>query len=209
MGSYGGGCKDGRTTHGRAYSRAYGIWGLMRQRCTNQNAANYMRYGGRGIRCCESWKYFANFLRDMGEPPDDTYTLDRIDNDGDYTPENCRWASVEEQQNNRRDSVFLEAFGKRMTLAQWTREENISIDVLRHRIYNMKMPPEQALRAPRMWSKRQVWRTLPDGSDPQLFDSVADAARASGVIKGSLWAYLKRGRGHVFSGYLWGYANPE
>jgi hypothetical protein len=73
----------------------------MKQRCTNPNASGYENYGGRGIRYCDRWERFPNFLSDMGEPPPRT-RLDRINNDGGYTPENCRWATYKQQQRNQR-----------------------------------------------------------------------------------------------------------
>lgn len=92
----------GRPTHGMTGSRTMSSWANMKQRCSNPKAINFSYYGGRGIRVCERWTAsFSDFLADMGERPDDT-TLDRYPNkDGDYEPGNCRWATQQEQADNR------------------------------------------------------------------------------------------------------------
>jgi hypothetical protein len=90
-------------THGKTRTRAHRIWVAMRQRCNNPNTARYKDYGGRGIVVCERWQNsFEAFLSDMGEPPSEDHSIDRIDNDLGYEPTNCRWATMVEQRNNQR-----------------------------------------------------------------------------------------------------------
>jgi len=112
------------TTHGSAETIEYNIWSCMKGRCSNKKNSEYKNYGGRGIIVCKRWLRFENFFEDMGNIPKDK-SIDRIDNDGNYEPGNCRWATKIEQANNTRVNVFIEYEGKRFTVAQWSRRLGI------------------------------------------------------------------------------------
>lgn len=100
---------EASVTHGHArqgkQTKIYKVWGSMRSRCINQKHSRYKDYGGRGITICERWNKFENFLKDMGKCPKGL-TLERIDNDGNYEPDNCTWATYLIQANNRRNSTL-------------------------------------------------------------------------------------------------------
>lgn len=91
------------TSHGRRYTSEYRAWCGMKVRCGYQGGKDYKKYGGRGITVCERWKAFENFYADMGPRPSSRHTLDREDNDGNYEPGNCRWATPSVQCGNRRN----------------------------------------------------------------------------------------------------------
>ena len=143
-----------KTTHGHSKrgqrSPTYHSWAPMVKRCTNPNYPGFADYGGRGITVCDRWlgeNGFPNFLADMGEKPEGT-SIDRVDNDRGYCPENCRWATAKEQGNNRRSNRLITAFGRTQTMAQWAEELGISRYALRNRVDRCGWPVERALTTP-------------------------------------------------------------
>jgi hypothetical protein len=118
----------------------------MMQRCTKPSHHAFHRYGGRGIQVCDRWGSFESFLEDMGPRPSLDHSIDRIDNDGDYEPSNCRWATRKEQANNTASNVVIEFNGARKTLGQWAKELGISGTGLRARL--KKWPIAKALTTP-------------------------------------------------------------
>jgi len=111
--------KHGHTST-TSVSKEWRAWKAMKERCYNPNHKSYIDYGGRGIKVCDRWLHsFENFLADMGEAPTAMHSLDRINVNGDYSPENCRWATATEQARNTRRSFFVVIGGVRKTVAEW------------------------------------------------------------------------------------------
>lgn len=113
--------------HGLCYTRIHRIWSLMKNRCYNHNSPEYQRYGGRGITICDEWRNSLKSFCDwaMANGYSDNLTIDRINNDGDYSPENCRWTTNKVQSNNRGNHVLLEINGETKNVAQWSEESGV------------------------------------------------------------------------------------
>lgn len=123
------------TRHGMARSRLYKIWLGMRQRCENENNPGYAGYGGRGVAISDEWDCFEKFCDwSLSHGYSDDLTIDRIDNDIGYSPENCRWTDRITQQNNRRVSHYFTYAGETMTITQWSRRLGVSYSTLWYRI---------------------------------------------------------------------------
>jgi hypothetical protein len=122
------------STHGKYRSRAYKARDSMIQRCNNPNNKAWDSYGGRGITVCDRWlESFENFYADMGDPPKDM-TIERKDNNLGYSPDNCKWATPIEQQNNKRSNTFIEFYGERLTVSQLAKKHDLDPEFLRKRL---------------------------------------------------------------------------
>lgn len=124
----------------------YGVWNTMRQRCQNPASKSYARYGGRGITVDPSWNNFWAFVQDMGERPPGT-SIERINNDGPYSPANCRWATRTEQCNNTSTNKKIEYRGKLQTISQWAHELGFNPRLIFTRL-NRGWSVERALTTP-------------------------------------------------------------
>ncbi len=124
---------DARIKHGMSSTPVYQVWTQMLSRCQCSTAKSYTYYGGRGIEVCARWQEFQAFLDDMGEPGLGQ-SLDRIDNDGPYSPENCRWANKTTQARNQRNTTMLYFRGERKPLTQWAEELGLKDVTIRARL---------------------------------------------------------------------------
>lgn len=136
------------TTHGKRHTPEYKVWCDLIERCENPNNPRYRNYGDRGIKVSERWREsFQNFYEDMGPRPSAKHSIDRIDNDQDYKPDNCRWATNKQQSRNRTDSRLLTANGRTQNLKDWANELGCSHATIIARI-NRGWSVERAVTTP-------------------------------------------------------------
>lgn len=133
------GCLKGNLKHGMSGTKTYASWAQMKTRCLNINASGYKYYGSRGIKVCKRWLKFENFYADMGDKPTPSHSIERRNNNGDYEPGNCKWATISEQNNNKRNNVILTYKGASMNLSQWAEKLGISRACLWDRV-NRNLP---------------------------------------------------------------------
>lgn len=139
----------GNYKHGLRHKRIYNIWRTMRQRCSNPKCINYKNYGGKGISVCSElgdaskfadWAYSNGYSENM--------TIDRIDVNGNYTPDNCRWVTQKIQQNNRSNNRIIECRGEKHTLSEWAEITHISSHTIHARIKKLGWSVEKSLFTP-------------------------------------------------------------
>lgn len=127
--------KQANTKHLMVGTRLYRAWHHMKNRCTNPNVEGFENYGGRGIKVCEEWQDFNTFMEwALNNGYTDTLTIDRIDVNGNYEPSNCRWATVKEQGNNKRNNHLITYKGITKTISEWAEEKGIKYDTLYARL---------------------------------------------------------------------------
>ena len=145
-------------------SPTYNSWRAMMERCRNPKFKRFGIWGGRGITICERWLTFVNFLADMGECPNGM-TIERIDNNGNYEPVNCRWATRKEQRNNRRDSILIEIHGRRMNTVEWSAVLGLAHKVVAQRLRRGWNREDAVTTPPLRGSRTREWY---DRTKPQL-----------------------------------------
>lgn len=145
--------KEKSTKHGLSRSSEYISYTGMKGRCNNSNNKDWKNYGGRGIKISKRWEEsFENFISDMGFKPTPEHSIDRIDVNGDYTSENCRWATDIEQNNNKTNTLFITAFGIKKSICNWALTYGINSEALRRRIVKLGWGIEKAISTPtRKW----------------------------------------------------------
>lgn len=138
------------TTHGESSSRLYNTWRKMKDRCINPNQTYFEHYGGRGIKVCEEWLNSFESFRDWAfkNGYNDELTIDRIDNNGNYEPSNCRWITMKEQANNTRKNLHFTYEGETHTLPEWAKIKGISYNKLYQRIHTSNWSFERAINTP-------------------------------------------------------------
>lgn len=136
-------------------TKEYRAWIEMRRRCYNPKRSNYRLYGARGVAVCDRWRHdFATFLEDIGHAPTPAHSLDRIDTEGHYTPDNVRWATPQEQSNNWRHNRLVTVDGGTKTAADWARDTGLHPATIRNRLRSGYLDSEAVTKPSRGWQRK-------------------------------------------------------
>lgn len=206
--------KNIRIKHNRSHHPLYACYYRMRHRCENPADKSYERYGGRGIKVCDEWKNditaFINWGLANGYK--EGLSIDRIDNDGDYSPENCRWANPTQQSNNRSTNAYVTYNGETHTYAEWSRITGIKQLTIRHRIEDLHWSVEDALTVPTTERRYGILQNAnkktivyKDGKAVGVFNSQREAAKFARISFSSVSRCVKglqdKSKGYVFRQY--------
>lgn len=134
-------------------AKEYRSWAMMKSRCSNPKDISWYNYGARGIKVCERWLKYENFLADMGRAPSPTHSIDRINSDGDYEPANCKWSSDKEQGRNRKTNNRITFNGETKCISAWAEEKGMLWETLKARL-KKGWSVEKALTTPLNKSKQ-------------------------------------------------------
>ena len=148
------GCVPKQATHGFTHHRLHTIWAMMKQRCANRNHRSYRNYGGKGVSVCKEWLHDFESFKDwaFASGYTDKLTLDRIDGNGNYCPENCRWATYKEQGNNRNNNRLITYNGETHTMSEWCDITGLSKATVYCRLRE-GWSVERTLTTPNKWSQ--------------------------------------------------------
>lgn len=184
----------------------YRRWRGILSRCQNQHDEKWRLYGARGVYVCERWQVFENFLADMGMPPSPSHTVGRIDNDGPYSPENCRWETPLQQSNNTRRNVRIDG----QTMAQHALRLGVTPETIAYRMRHGLNPLAEEKGRKRNYGRTVIQKAL-DGSVVCLHPSLPAASKGfanpDAALKG-IWRVLN-GQRSTYQGFRWEYAPQD
>ncbi len=185
-----------QVTHGKSKTPEYKVWAAMLDRCRNPNHHAFARYGGRGITVDSAWESYEQFIADMGQRPSADHSLDRIDNDGNYSPNNCHWTTQRTQNRNQSRNVLLTFRGVTQSVMDWAEATGLSHAAITQRIKNLGWSVEEALTTPA--GKACNWRGTQHKDAAQYEfngkrQSLTQWAIDLGVPRSKLATRLKRG----------------
>lgn len=186
----------------------YRRWYNIKSRCENPKNDKYHLYGGRGIKVCERWQNFHNFYADMGDPPSPRHSVDRVDNNGPYSPENCRWATVTEQNRNKRNNRVI--LGKCMS--EWAEQLGVTPETISARVNSEGMTYEEAVMAPKRRKQNYKVPILQKDKDGSVIARHLSLREAGECVYGDRYktathAILRvlNGERRSYLGYCWEY----
>ena len=203
-------------SHRGCGTRLYRIWIGMKTRCYNQNCRGFVQYGNRGITVCDEWRSDFSAFREWAikNGYSDELTLDRVNNNEGYSPDNCRWATPKEQNRNRRDNRLLTLNGDTKPLAEWAEIAGMNIPTLHKRVVKLEWSLEKSLATP-LWGNpdrepnwtqmKAVHQCDKDGNILATFESVAEASRATEISRCNISSVL-HGKRKIAGGYYWKFA---